>query len=265
MYYPPLPPRTLARCPRHRCPVYPPSILRLSSVYAPSMPRLTFAVKTALGGHLGLFGPLLGPHLAHLSTFCDQLGSLRTIFASKFAKNRPKGLPKDLLDPENVWFPLRKTYIRSNSAFFDQTRPKVLQEGPPELHFAPLGSLLGSFWPQLGPNWAPLGPKLAHPSALWPPQVGSKAPPESPQKARKLARRPPRSPKLPRGPYFARFWTLWDPILWAFGCFLMLLGALDLEADLWQKTQQTHLQGPPPAYSFFFFFEGHRAVVAVAT
>jgi len=196
MYYPPLPPRTLPRCPRHRCPVRAPSIL-----------RLTFAVKTALGGHLGLFGPLRGPHLAHLSTFCDQLGSLRAIFEAKFAENRPKGFPKDLLDPENVWFSLRKTYIRSNSAFFDQTRPKVLQEGPPELHFASLGSLLGSFWPQLGPQLGPTRPQvgaskcpLAAPSWL-------KSPPESPQRAQKPARRPPRSPKLPRGPYFARCWT----------------------------------------------------------
>ena len=76
MYYPPLPPGPSRGVP---------------ATVAPSILRLTFAVKTALGGHLGLFGPLLGPHLAHLSTFCDQLGSLRAIFAPNFAKNHPKG------------------------------------------------------------------------------------------------------------------------------------------------------------------------------
>ena len=200
MYYPPLPPRTLPRCPRHRCSVYPPSI-----------PRRTFAVKTALGGHLGLFGPLLGPHLAHLSTFCDQLGSLRAIFEAKFAKSHAKGLPKDLLDPENVWFSFRKTHIRSNSAFFDQTRPKVLQEGPPELHFASLGSLLGSFWPQLGPNWAPLGPKLAHPSALWPPQVGSKAPQSHPRERKSSPEGPQGHPSFPEDPILRDFGPFGTP------------------------------------------------------
>ena len=110
---------------------------------------------------------------------------------------------------------------------------------------APTWSQLGPTRPQVGASKCP----LAAPSWL-------KSPPESPQRAQKLARRPPRSPKLPRGPYFARFWTLWDPILRASGCFLMLLGALDLEADLWQKTQQTHLQGPPPAHVFSSFFKG---------
>ena len=148
--------------------------------------------------------------------------------------------------------------FRPNSPKSPPRRPSVAPCCP---SWVPLGLILAPTWSQLGPTRPQVGASkcpLAAPSWL-------KSPPESPQRAQKLARRPPRSPKLPRGPYFARFWTLWDPILRASGCFLVLLGALDLEADLWQKTQQTHLQGPPPAYNFFFFFEGHRAVVAVAT
>ena len=50
------------------------------------------------------------------------------------------------------------------------------------------------------PNWAPLGPKLAHPSALWPPQVGLKAPQSHPREHESSPEGPQGHPSFPEDP-----------------------------------------------------------------
>ena len=53
----------------------------------------------------------------------------------------------------------------------------MLSRGLQVAKITPLGSLLGSLWHHLGPNWSPFGPKMPPPGA----PGGGKSPPKLPK------------------------------------------------------------------------------------
>ena len=128
--------------------------------------------------------------------------------------------------------------------------------------------LLGRSWAHFGPNLVPTGP---HSAPSWRIQVPFGRP--------KLAQKPPRvtpesakarqkAPKVTQASPRTLFCEILDPLgphfegLWLF--FDAPWGARSGSRPLAENSADP-LAGTSSSTCFFFFFEGHRAVVAVAT
>ena len=149
--------------------------------------------------HLGPLGPTFGPTWPQGAPFCTNIAR----------KCSPRVPPDPARTLRISGFNKGKRRFAVNH-LFQQTRPKMLSEGPQGSQITPLGSLLGSLWHHLGSNLVPFGPQLALPGAFGCPKSPPKPPKVTPFGTKAHQRVPKVAQDGPQDLILHHFGSFWE-------------------------------------------------------